>query len=440
MRDFFYRAVTVRRMVRTVAILSAVLWLAGCGKKDDAGPAPGITEVEFWHYQSGPQGTAIDELLRQFEKANPDIRVRSAFQGNPGQLKQKLDGSFASGTNNNPAVSLVYENWADDFLARGYLDPVENHFDGPDGLSEEDRKDFVTAFLDGNSWDGKLVTLPFNKSIYLFHINADSLHTAGFTTAPATQHELVEFVRKATTRQGNKTTAYGMGVMPKGEAMTTLMLAAGGAFTDEAGKPTLNSPQALAALELLKALQYPDRYLYVSPDYMSIPFSSRLIASFIYSSASLPYNAQAARGKFTYVAAPVPAVEGATPRYLLQGTNIAMFANKSEQERAAAWKLIRFLTMPANAAYFCSRSGYMPYRYSILQQPEFQKYLAENPAYALGARLVLEDKGMQEPKVRAWEGIRTEIDTVVDKTLARPDSNPRALLDELQRKAEQKMK
>lgn len=427
------------RPMKLVFAFTLTLLLIGCGKKDAGSGASGVTEIEFWHYQSGPQGAAIDDLLRQFEKAHPDVRVRGAFQGNPGQLKQKLDGSFASGTNNNPAVSLVYENWADDFRARGYLDPVENHFGGDTPFSADDRKDIVGAFIEGNTWDGKLVTLPFNKSIYLLHLNVDLMQAAGFTTAPATQHQMADFIKKATVRQGQKTTAYGMGVMPKGEAMTTLMLAGGGAFTDAAGKPTLNSPQALAALELLKSLQYPERHLYVSPDYMSIPFSSRLIASFIYSSASLPYNERAAKGKFTYEAAPVPAVEGASPRYLLQGTNIAMFANKSDKERAAAWKLIRFLTTAESATYFCTRSGYMPYRYSMLAQPEFQKYLADNPSYALGARLVLNDQGMQEPKVRAWEGIRTEIDTVVDKTLARPDSDPKALLNELQRKAEEKM-
>jgi multiple sugar transport system substrate-binding protein len=428
----------------TLLLGICVIGLLSACKKPGAGGGDSDTRggvsIEFWHYLGGPQGKAVDDLLRKFEAANPGIKVRGVFQGNPGALKQKLDGSFASGTKNNPTVSLLYENWTDDFLSHGYMDPVEDYFAGEGGLSDADKKDFVQAFIEGNTWDGKLVTLPFNKSIYLLHMNMDMMKAAGYTTAPKTQTELADAIRKTTVKTNGRTSTYGMGLIPKGEAMTTLMLAAGGKFLDENGRPTLNSPQALQALNFLKSLQYPEKNLYVNSDYMSVPFASKLIASFIYSSASLPYNQKGAEGKFQYVAAPVPGVDGATPRYLLQGTNIGMFANKSVKEREAGWKLIRFLTTAESATYFCTRSGYMPYRYSMLEQPDMKEYLAANPAYATGARLIMSDQGLQEPKSRAWEGIRAEMDKVVDKTLARPDSDPKALLDALQAQAAEKLK
>jgi len=232
-----------------------------------------------------------------------------------------------------------------------------------------------------------------------------------------------------------------MGVIPKGEAMTTLLLAGGGDLVDSAGQPHLNSPEAVAALQWLRELQYPDKCLYVNTDYMSVPFSSKLIASFIYSSASLPYNQEASqKGGFEYQAVPIPGVAGKTPRYLMQGTNIAMFANKSKEEKSAAWKVIRFLTSPENGAYFCARSGYMPYRYSMLEQAELKSYMAAHADYATAARLVLSDQGVQEPKVRAWEGIRQEIDKVVDQALSRPDADPVALLNDLQKQAEKRLR
>lgn len=419
-----------------------MLFLAACNsgsrRVEDVGG--GSINLEFWHYLSGPHGEAVDDLLRKFEAANPGITVRGVFQGNPGQLKQKLDGSFAAGGDNNPAISLMYENWTDDFVARGYMDPVSNYFDGENGLSDAEQKDFVRAFVEGNTWDGKLVTLPFNKSIYLLHMNMDMLSAAGYTTAPKTRVEFADVIRKTTIQSNGRTATYGMGVIPKGEALTTLIFAAGGGLVDSQGRPTLNAPEAVDALTWLKGMQYPEKNLYVNSDYMSIPFSSKLISMFVYSSASLPYNENAAEGKFEYAAVPVPGIDGEAPRYLLQGTNIGMFANKPKAERDAAWKLIRFLTQPENGAYFCSRSGYMPYRYSMLDEPELSSFMETHAAYATGARLVLTDQGVQEPKQRAWEGIRTEIDKVVDSALARADSDPKALLDELQRKAEAKMK
>lgn len=422
-------------------VLIASLILAGCGGGNNS-VSPGVSDeiqIEFWHYQAGPHAKAIDDLLRRFESDNPGIKVRAIYQGNPNQLKQKLDGSFASGTGNNPAVSLMYENWTDDFIHRGYIEPVEQHFAGPDGLTTEEQQDFVRAFIQGNTWDGKLMTLPFNKSIYLLHMNMDALRNAGLTTAPKTQAEFQDMVRQTTIRANGRTTMYGMGVQPKGEALTTLLLARGGELLDANGRPRLNSDKALEVAQYLKNLQYPDKHLYVNSDYMSQPLASRLIACFIYSSSSLPFNETGAEGKFDYVTAPIPGVEGEEARYLMQGTNIGMFANKPDHVKAAAWKLIKYLTRPDNAAYFVTRSGYMPYRYSMLEEPELKHYMASNPNYAMACQLVLADKGVQEPKVRAWEGVRLDIDNMVDQLLSRPDSDPRKLLDDLQRKAEQKL-
>ncbi len=422
--------------------MATALLLAACAgdsSKNVTSSAAG-TSLEFWHYQTGVQADAINDLLKKFEVANPTISVRGVFQGNPNQLKQKLDSSFASGTNNNPAVSLVYESWTDDFLQRGYIDPIQKHVDGPDGLSAEEQKDFVKAFLAGNTWDGKLVTLPFNKSIYMMYMNMDLMRKEGFTTAPASQTELADAVRKLTVRKDARTATYGMGVIPKGEAFTTLLFANGGELVSADGVPQFDSPQALQVLRYLKGLQYPEKNLYVNMDYMSVPFANQLIGTFIYSSSSLPYNTSGAAGKFDYKAAPIPGTPGAEPRYLMQGTNIAIFANKPEEERKAAWKLVKFLTSPDNATYFVTHSGYMPYRYSMLNQPELKKHLNEHPDYAVASELVLTDKGKQEPKMREWEGIRTEIDTMVDQLLSRPDSDPAALLAELQKSAKAKLK
>jgi len=426
----------------TFIAVFAIISFVGCkpSTNSSSSAAAGKTTIEFWHYLSREQGKPLDDLIRKFETANPDINVNAVFQGNPGQLKQKLDGSFASGTNNNPVVSLVYESWADDFHTRGYLDPVQNYIDGPDGFAPEEVDDFVKAFVHGNTWDGKLVTLPFNKSIYLLYLNMDMLSDAGFTTAPATQAEFADAVRKMTKRQGNRITTYGWGLMPKGESFTTLLLARGGELVAADGTPKLNSPTALEVMQYLKNLQYPEKNLYVTMDYMNVPFANRQIGMFIYSTASLPYNKSNVGDKFDYRAAAVPGAAGVESRYLMQGTNIAIYANRPEKERQAAWKLLKFLTTPENGAYFVTRSGYMPYRYSMLEQPEMKKHMAEDEKYALGANLVLTDKGQQEPKVRNWEGIRTEIDTAVDQLLSRPDSNPKALLDALQAKAEEKLK
>jgi multiple sugar transport system substrate-binding protein len=296
----------------------------------------------------------------------------------------------------------------------------------------------VKVFRDGNSWGGKMVTMPFNKSIYLYYLNMDRLAAAGFTTAPKTQMEYAAAVQKCTLREDGRTKMYGLGIQPRSEALTTLLFARGGRYTDESGKITLATPEAVASLALLKSLQSPEKNIYINPDFLSQPFTNQQIATYIYSSASLPYNKQGSAGKFRYEAAPVPAGEGADPRYLIQGTNIGIFKNHPEPVRKAAWKLVKFLTSTKNSAYFETRSGYMPIRYSILKDPQMADHLAKNPDYAVAASLVLSDKGRQEPRFAAWEGVRADLDSLVDTVLSK-GTDPKQALEDLQVKVDAKL-
>jgi multiple sugar transport system substrate-binding protein len=376
------------------------------------------TTIQFWHYFGGDHIKTMKELIAEFEKQNPGIKVEPVFQGRPPDLRQKLEGAFATSPANNPVLSTVYENWTSDFHAKGYMDAVQDHFSGTDALSQQEQDDIVKVFREANTIDGKMVTMPFNKSIYVYYFNADRLAKAGFTTAPKTREEFKQAVTKMTEAEGNRVRTYGFGVAPLSEAFSTHYYAAGGEYFDKDGKFTINTPEAQAVLTMMRELQYPKKHLYVSTDYMDAPFGNQQIASYIYSSASFPYNARSVGDRFKWDVAPIPGVHGKEPRYLMQGTNIGIFKNRPEAERKAAWKLLKFLTNTKNSVYWETRTGYMPIRYSVLQEPEMQQYMKDNPRYATASGLVLSGKGKQEPKMAVWEGIRQDLDAMVNRVLS----------------------
>ncbi len=393
----------------------------------------GPTRIEFWHYFGGEQERPLKELISRFEKENPDVKVNAYYQGRPPDLRQKLDASFATSPPNNPTVSTVYENWTSAFLKKGLMDPVQKYAGKPEGLSPEAVEDVVKVFRENNSWNGELVTMPFAKSIYMLYLNMDMLSAAGITTAPKTLTEYKTMIEKTTRREGRRTSVYGAGVQPVGEALTALLFAAGGEYFDAAGKPIFDDPKAVEILNMLKGQTRPERNLYLNVDHMSTPFASGQIAAYIYSSASFPYNEKGAKGKFRYEVAPVPGREGAEPRYLMQGMNLGLFKNRPEAERKAGMRFIKFLTEPRNAVHWATNTGYMPIRYSMLQEPEMQKYLAANRAYALASSLALSDKGKQEPTSAEWDGIRTEVSQAVDRVLNR-GADPKRELDTMKGK------
>jgi multiple sugar transport system substrate-binding protein len=453
-----YWTTRLPRLLCTTLFGGSLLVLAGCGENKGTGSAassgsgatetsgsaaaqsPGqVVTVELWHYFSEEQSKPLKDLVAQYQQENPDVRIKPVYQSNPRDLKQKLDSSFAVQPANNPVMATMYESWTDDFINKGYIQPVQEYLDGPDGLNKEEQEDIVKVFREGNSWNGKMMTMPFNKSIYMLYVNMDKLAKAGLTTAPRTQAEFADAVKKLTTSEGGRISTYGFGAQPRSEAFTIFYLARGGRIMDEQGNPKFDSPEAIETLTMLRDLQYPEKHLYVNPDYMSTPFGNQQIAMYSYSSASFPYNKKLSAGKFNYQAAPIPGVDGKDVRYLMQGTNIGIFANKSEAERRAAWKFLKFLTTAKNSAVFASRAGYMPIRYSELKEPVMQEYMAQNADYALASSLVLADKGIQEPKVAIWEGLRNDIDSVVDNVLSK-GVDPKQALTELQKRALEKVK
>jgi multiple sugar transport system substrate-binding protein len=435
------------RFVAAAVAAASLAVLACCGGKPaeqpaadntTAGPTAGTVTIEFWHYFTREHERALKDMIAAFEKDNPGIKVRPVFQGNPQQLSQKLSSALAATPPNNPALSTVYENWTSDYVAKGYMDPVENYFDGPDPFPREDQEDIVRVFRQANEYDGKWVTMPFNKSIYVLYYNADMLAQAGFTTAPSTLEEFGEVVRKTTVREGARTRVFGLGTMPSSEAFTTLLFALGGELIGPDGRAAFNSPEGLRALTFIRDLQYPDKHIYVSAEYMSTPLGNGQIAAFIYSSASFPFVEKAVGEQFRWEIAPVPGDPAKEPRYVMQGTNVGIFQNRPEAERRAAWKLLRYLLQTDQCVEWATRSGYMPVRYSMLDHPKMKEYLEKQPRYALASSLVLKDLGKQEPKVVPWEIVRSDLSTMVDRVIS-TGADPAAELAAAEKKANDRL-
>ena len=417
-------------------IVMAVLGVASCVSVATSAFAQEKTVVEFWHYFGGDHAALIKEFISEFQAKNPDIEVRQVFQGRPNDLSQKLQSSFATTPSNNPVLATVYENWTSDYVAKGLMDPVENHINGPDGYSKEEQEDFVKSFREANTWNGKWTTMPFNKSIYLLYANMDRLKKAGFTTAPRTMTELRDAIIKCTEGEGRRIKTYGMGVQPQSEAFTTLYFASGGDLLDAQGNPAFNNELGVAVLKFWQDLQYPDKHLYVDANYMDAPFGNEQIAMFIYSSASFPYVQKSVNNRFDWIVAPIPGMEGKEARYVMQGTNLGIFGNKSEKERKAAWRFVKFLVQRDNCVRWAMRTGYMPIRYSMRDDPKMKEFLAANPRYAVGASLVIQNKGKQEPSIAVWEGARQDIGRMVDDVLNRKADPAKVLADTAKRTAE----
>lgn len=403
-------------MVMVLLLMTSVALIA-YGKNEQA-------VISFWHSMADKQAVAINEIAKAFEQLHPDITVKPIYQGNYDQLHQKLIAAITSRT--MPAVAQMYESWTSQFVSRNLLTPVQEFFDGTDGLSQQEIDDIVKTFRENNSWNNRMVTMPFNKSAYVLYVNTDMLKRAGIARAPQTWEELREAAKKLTVRTENRVEVYGFAIRPFIESLTTLLYMNGGRYLGPDRKTLLlKSPEAHDALQFLVDLVNKDKVAYVESDYLSNAFGSGKIAMYIGSSASFPYNEEAVGGKFQWQAAPLPGVPGKEPRVLFQGTNVGIFAQLPPEQKQAAWRFVKFLTNTENATKWAVATGYLPIRYSVLKTPEMKAYLKQNPNYQIAASQL--DYGVFEPREVYWESMRLVITDEVESALNGRESVDKAL-------------
>ena len=386
----------------------------GCNSRPVASHSPSRVTVTFWHAMGLQHSKILNKIIAEFEKQNPDIHINSIYQGGYESLLTNLTASCTART--NPVISQMYESWTTRFLEHGLLKPVEELASEYGGLSKERRQDIVRVFIEDNSWDGKLITLPFNKSAYVLYYNEDAVKGIGMVDekgegrAPVTWEEMREACIKFTRRDESGTTRFGIGIRPFIEGYTTFLFRAGGryldaqaktvAFTDEAGRLTMN---------YLINLATKDRVVYIEPTYLDRAFGGERIAMYVSSTASIPYTEKSVAGKFQWDTAPIPYPAGSekVARTVFQGTNIGIFKNHSPEKIKAAWRFVAFLTNTESATTWSVGTGYLPIRYSVLETPDMKEYLKKNHCYK--APVALLDNGIFEPRVLIWEPMRSVI-------------------------------
>ncbi len=329
--------------------------------------------IEFWYAVGGSQGTAIQEMIDEFNATNEwGITVNGTYSGNYGDTAQKILASLAA--NSLPQGGLVPAGplWT----CREGNFVLEEHMAGPEGLSEDY---FFDVLLDYNRYDGHLCGLPFNNSTMVMFYNQDLMERAGLDpeAPPQTWDELVA---QATQIVENVPGSIGVEVRDEAWWLKALILQNGGQIvTEDPIAPAFQEPAAVEALEfwqglveagLMPAGQHDvSRDLFIGGRVGFLMASTASVAT-VAGGATFPHGTDLLPGKLQ---------RGAT----VGGANLVIFPSTPEQE-LATWRLLKFLTSVENSIKFTVATGYVPISPAAAASPEIQALLTERPANAAG--------------------------------------------------------
>src|SRR6185312_8317104 len=107
-----------RGLVRAVAVLALVLLAPACARHDD------VTVIRFWTI--GREGEVVRELLDEFERAHPGVRVESQ-QMPLTAAHEKLLTAFAG--DSLPDIGQLGNTWIPELATLGALEPLQPYVD-----------------------------------------------------------------------------------------------------------------------------------------------------------------------------------------------------------------------------------------------------------------------------------------------------------------------
>ncbi|GIP30951.1 ABC transporter substrate-binding protein [Paenibacillus sp. J2TS4] len=239
-----------KSLVVFTILLSVVF--TGCSKSSEENE-DGRIVLEMPHWFFGHGGTFeewIDQAIQEFEAQNPNIKINGVSIAYD-DYWNRIDTSIAA--NNAGDIMAFWSSNLGKYIDSGAILPLDDYINMDDINNSWSplQKDAVV----GAAEDGKTYLLAINTGFYLPMYRPSVLEAAGVDPFATTPEEFIEMSKKLT-----KDGSFGFATMiqpgnwAEGQIDLAIWTIGMGGHYGQDGKPTLNSPEVIQAVEYLKAL------------------------------------------------------------------------------------------------------------------------------------------------------------------------------------------
>ncbi len=383
----------------------------------------------------GPLTKIVDGLVADFMKENPDIKVKAIYAGNYNDARIKALAALKSGKPAQLSVMFsidLYELIEQDAIIA---------FDDVVKTDEEKAwlKSFYPTLMQNGVTAGKTWGIPFQRSTIVMYYNKDAFRAAGLDPekAPATWEELVAAGKKLTKADGSQ---WGMMIPSTGYPywmFGALTMQNDQVLMNGAGNKTnFAAPATIEALQFWKDLGDKHKVMpkgTIEWGTLRKNFLEGKTAIMWHSTGNLTTVKKKAGFDFGVAMLPANKRRG-TPT---GGGNFYIFKKTSPAERAAAMKLIKFMTSPERSAEWSMKTGYMGITPAAYATDKLKNYVKGFP-YAAVARDQLKYATAELATFQTGR-IRKALDDAIQAALT-GSKTPEAALKEAQTTAERLLK
>ncbi|MGA2711290.1 MAG: sugar ABC transporter substrate-binding protein [Steroidobacteraceae bacterium] len=389
----------VRHALAGLGILSAACLSAGCGASDTR------SVLHFW--AMGREGEVVQELLPEFERLHPDIRIE-VEQLPWSEAHQKLLTAVAG--DSTPDLCQLGNSWIPEFVALKALAPLQQRIAASATIQPAD---YFSGIWDSNAAGAAIYGVPWYVDTRLLFYRTDLIAEAGFAAPPASWSEWLRVLAAIKERAHGE--RYGI-LLPLNEYDPLIALALQQSqpmLRDNGTHGNFANPEFERTFGFYVDM-FRNRYapslreseisnvwtefgrgyfaFYISGPWDIDEFRRRLPA--------------ALEGK--WMTAPLPGRDGPGAS-IAGGSSLAVFRGSKHLD--TAWQLIEFLSQPAVQRRFYTLTGDLPPRRSSWDVPE----IAADPlTQAFRDQL---ERVKPRPKVAEWERIATEMQLMTERVV-----------------------
>ncbi len=338
--------------------------------------AKGHVTLEFWYSLGGDSGKAVEELVKRFNESQANITVVATYQGDYNAAMAKIYSSIAGSS--TPSVAQV--GGAPLLGSSKAIVPMQDLVKAD---STFDLSLILPAFIEYNSIQGTLWSMPFNNSVPVMYYNKDLFTAAGLDPEkpPATLDELLAAAQKLTL-DPNKTgtpSQWGLNIGDNTHwYLSTLFLENGAQIcTADMTQVLYNSPEAVAMLQ--QWADWVNKYKIMPPNQHAESQSDFLAGKLaMYMGSSSLLNTLKKSATFKVGTGVFPAV-GSTQKYPIGGGSLAVFKNSDERIVKASWEFVKFMVSKESDIYLATQTGYIPVYADALNWPEIKQLIQQDP-------------------------------------------------------------
>ncbi|HEY1298664.1 MAG TPA: extracellular solute-binding protein [Chloroflexota bacterium] len=334
---------------------------------------PITLEVWLTDWEPSTQQLFNDQLVPEFEAANPDVAVNLQYL-DWRVFTEKLIAANAGGV--LPDVYQAGAEYVAPLATRGMALDISANV-----ASWGDRDDFYDSAWNTVTYQGKTYGIPVLSAPQTLLYRKDMLQNAGVSGAPTNWTSLEQAAVTLTQRDGNKFVVSGFNAQPIWQQYMWFLFQSGGDVFTPDGQVVVSSPQAVQALDFFSKLFNQDKV--ASKSVIAAPtanvgaMAANLVAMEIGNQLTVRdfRDNNPSEAANLVVADPVAQAQQVTTNW-----TDWLAISKQSKHADAAWKFVQFVAQSDNLLKYNETMYFIPPRKSLrttgyMADPQLQQFV-----------------------------------------------------------------